>query len=140
MKLAVTCFFLLLTGVSAEECKDVRSALLNQEFNIKPGQSIEIKAEHLQVKFTFVLEDSRCPKGEQCISQGNGKIELELGKGDNHLTSVSLNTSSSPQEAAYGGHTVRLVALNPYPTINKVIHPDDYVATLVVLDTTDRNQ
>lgn len=106
--------------------------MLDQEFSVKIGQRTEIKTEELQIKFTSVLEDSRCPKGEQCIWQGNGKIELELVRAKNESASVSLNTASGPSEADYQGYRIRLTALNPYPVMNQAIPQENYEATLVV--------
>jgi len=131
MRLSIISIFLILSGVCAHS-DDVRSVTLNQEFNIKVGQRVEVKTEKLQIRFTTVLEDSRCPKGAQCIQAGNGKIELELVREKNDPASVSLNTDSGSSEADYQGYTIRLIALNPYPVVNQSIRQEEYEATLVV--------
>ncbi len=132
MRLAAITIFLVLAGVCAQESDDIRNVLLDQEFNIKVGQRVEVKSEKLQIRFTSVPQDSRCPKGAQCITQGNAKIELELVRQKSDPASVSLNTDSGLSEADYQGYTIRLIALNPYPSVNQSIRQEEYEATLVV--------
>lgn len=103
-----------------------------QEFTLKLGQTIRVKGEGLRVKFASVVEDSRCPKGEQCIRQGSAKIRLEVMDGEGKPVTLELNTEPGRQEAAHLGYFVTLVALNPYPAINRQAAPEDYQATLLV--------
>jgi hypothetical protein len=131
MKFAGISILLFLFCICGETA-DVTSSSLDQEFRLKLGSSDEIRKEELQSKFSSVLEDSRCPKGEQCITQGKGVIELELTKGKNKPESVQLNTTSDSQGANDQGYTIRLIDLAPYPKANQLIHQEDYEATLVV--------
>ena len=109
---------------------------LRQEFSLKLGQTIRVKGEGLNVRFASVLEDSRCPKGEQCIRQGSARIRLEVTSGEDKPVALELTTESGAQDEAAGathqGYTVTLVALNPYPAANRQAAPEDYQATLVV--------
>jgi hypothetical protein len=103
-----------------------------QEFTVKLGQTVKVKGEGISVKFASVLEDSRCPRGEQCIRQGSAKIRLEVTGGEGQPVTLELDTEPGRQEAAHLGYAVTLVALNPYPTVNRQAAPEDYQATLVV--------
>ena len=103
-----------------------------QEFTLKLGQTIRVKDEGLKVKFASVVEDSRCPKGEQCIRQGSAKIRVEVAGGGGEPVTLELDTEPGRQEAAHLNYAVTLVALNPYPTVNRQAAPEDYQATLVV--------
>jgi hypothetical protein len=109
---------------------------LRQEFTLKLGQTVRVKGESLRVKFVSVVEDSRCPKGEQCIRQGSAKISLEVTSGEDKPVALELTTEPSAQEEATGaahlGYSVTLVALDPYPLANRQTAPEDYRATLVV--------
>src|SRR4030095_4342211 len=109
-----------------------RQARLNQEFIMRVGEDVVFKGEGLKLRFVSVLEDSRCPKGEQCISAGNGKIELQLKRSQKPPITMELNTLSGNQEAIYDGYDVKLVGLEPYPKLGSRIKPTDYVAALVV--------
>ena len=103
-----------------------------QEFTLKLGQTARVKGEGLEVKFASVVEDSRCPKGEQCIWQGRARIRVEVAGGGGEPVTLELGTEPGRQEAARLDYGLTLVALNPYPTANKQAAPEDYQATLVV--------
>jgi hypothetical protein len=103
-----------------------------QEFTLKLGQTARVKGEGLKVKFASVVEDSRCPKGEQCIRQGSAKIRVEVAGGGGEPFTLELDTEPGRQEAARRGYALTLVALDPYPTANRQAAPEDYRATLVV--------
>jgi hypothetical protein len=133
-------FLFILTALSRADTKDIQNPTMNQEFKLKVGEQAKIATEELSIKFVSVAEDSRCPKGEQCITQGKGKIQLEMAKGENKPQSIELNTSSGPQEANYEKYTVKLLALDPYPVMNRVLKSEDYVATIAVLDITEGNK
>lgn len=90
------------------------------------------KGEGLEVRFVSVLEDSRCPKGEQCITAGNGRIQLQLKKSKKEPVTLELNTSSGTQAADYEGYEIKFVGLDPYPKMGGSIKPADYVVTILV--------
>ena len=137
MKLAVISLLLLINcpgDNSKQTSKHVptRQAPLNQEFIMKVGEDVVFKGEDLEIRFLSVVEDSRCPKGEQCISEGNGKIELQLKRSQKQPVIVELNTSSGTKKANYDGYEVKIVGLEPYPKMGGSIKPADYVVTVLV--------
>ena len=109
-----------------------RQAPLNQEFIMRVGEDVVFKDEGLKVRFVSVLEDSRCPKGEQCITEGNGKIELQLRKSQKEPVTLELDTAFGTQVADYEEFEVKLVGLDPYPKMGRSIKPADYVVTVLV--------
>ena len=138
MKLAVFLLLLLLMNCPGDDSNQTskhepdRQAPLNQEFIMKVGEDVVFKGEGLKVRFVSVLEDSRCPKGEQCITEGNGKIELQLKKPQKEPVTLELNTAFGKQVADYQEFAVKLIALDPYPKMGRSIKPADYVATVLV--------
>jgi hypothetical protein len=140
MKLAIVSMLMILATVTGQTSSEVLNVSLDQEFTIRIDQVIKINLEKLHIKFTSVLEDSRCPKGEQCMTQGNGKIELELILEEKESSSVSLNTAPGLSEVDYHGYTVHLISLNPYPVMNQDVRPEDYEAVLEVTLTNNREQ
>ena len=131
MKPFVIIFGLLIISCFYQNPKSPCEAALNQEIDIKIGQEVLIKGTPLRLKFVSVLEDSRCPKGEQCITAGNGKIEIAVKRSDNE-TKLELNTARGPQQAALDSYEVKLVDLSPYPKRNHPIEKADYVARIIV--------
>ena len=137
MKLVVFSFLLLLTNCPGDDSKTgkrvrARQAPLNQEFTMKVGEDVVFKGEDLEIRFLSVVEDSRCPKGEQCITEGKAKIELQLKRSQKQPVTMELNTSSGTQKANYDGYEVKIIGLEPYPKMGGSIKPADYVLTVLV--------
>jgi hypothetical protein len=135
MKLALISWLLLVVSCPGQDSNQasnrVREAPLNQAFELKIGQEAVIKRERLKVKFVSVLEDSRCPKGEQCIQAGKARVALQLTRNKKSET-IELSTASAGQEVDYNGYGVRLLSLNPYPKMGGNIKPADYVLNLFI--------
>lgn len=122
-------FILTSAAAAGPAQEDVR---LDQEFELRNGQSVRVEGERLTVTFSRVAEDSRCPEGVQCVWAGNAKVVLRLSKGRRRASTMSLNTGVDPRQRVYRGYEVKLVKLDPYPKENRRIRRRDYVATLVV--------
>ena len=89
--------------------------VLEQEFKLKIGESAKSKPEGLEVEFDSVAEDSRCPKGVNCVWAGNAKIILKVKKDAAKPANVELNTNINPQTSRYLEYELRLKELRPYP-------------------------
>ncbi|MEX0879167.1 MAG: hypothetical protein WD451_05480 [Thermoanaerobaculia bacterium] len=120
---------MILMGSCGQAAPEAR---LGEEWTLKPGQAGRIRGEDLRIRFVSVTQDSRCPKGEQCIVAGNAAIALEISRGDLEPVSFQLNTSEEPQEVVYEGYAARLVDLAPYPVTGRAINSVDYLATVLV--------
>jgi hypothetical protein len=86
------------------------------------------------VAFDSVLGDSRCPTGVQCVWAGNGEVRLTLTRGVD-VEAVGLNTTVEPRETAFFGYLVTLRELAPYPVYDEPLDPEEYVATIAVVET-----
>ena len=108
---------------------------LGQEFELKINQEAMIEGEGLAVTFESVLEDSRCPEGVTCVWSGNAKVKIRLSKQKQTPGVVILNTNGAHEmrsSSSYLGYEIRLVALKPYPKVDKPVQPNEYRATLIV--------
>ena len=129
MKLILVSALLIVSTICSSDSNNVQEARLNQEFDLPFKHKAVVKSEELELVFSSVVEDSRCPKGEQCITAGNGEIELAVSKAGKNV-SIQLNTAEEPQEESVGSSTIKLLDLKPYPGQGN--SPQDYVATLLV--------
>jgi hypothetical protein len=132
MKLILVSALLILSTICFSDSNNVQEAQLNQEFDLPFGHKAVLKPEELEIVFSSVVEDSRCPKGEQCITSGNGAIELAVRKAAKSAVIIKLNTEKEPQEELVEGSDIKLLDLKPYPGKGKTGSPQDYVATLLV--------
>ena len=107
---------------------------VGKEFQIRVGQQLKFDGGDFAVKFTRVVQDSRCPSDVNCVWAGNAQVSLEW-IADKCPTAVTLNTNPTPEagdESKVGGFRIKLIKLDPYPHTEKKISPSDYTATLAV--------
>jgi hypothetical protein len=121
---------LLIAGaVSPPACDG--GASLDKEFKLRFGGDAAV-GDGLKVKFSALVEDSRCPKGVDCIWEGNAKIRVELVGAGKQPASFELNTNVEPKSASGAGYEISLLKLDPYPNADARPKEKDYVATLSV--------
>ena len=100
---------------------------------IKYGQETAVVGKDISVRFTAILEDSRCPEGVQCIWEGNARIELAIAKAVENPSSLELNTHDRfPIEAMYLNYIITLIDLKPYPKATEQINMQDYTAIVEI--------
>jgi hypothetical protein len=115
---------------SAESPTEV---LLERNFQLQIGQSAHVAQANLTVGFKGVISDSRCPRGEACIWEGEAIVQIWLQQTGGSMDEFELHTSSRGVNiAVYKGFSVRLVALNPTPVSGVEIDSTNYVATFQV--------
>jgi hypothetical protein len=122
-------FSLLAVGF---RCGSPIEVSFGQAFTLKPGQQAAISREKLVIRFVSVPEDSRCPKGEQCLVEGKARVTLEISVGGAAPVSVDLGTSEGSREMDVAGFQLTLVSLEPFPVSGRPIRAEDYLATISV--------
>jgi len=115
---------------------DVPEFTLNQPFALAGGQDGLIPSEKLNLRFTEVLEDSRCPTQVECVWTGQARIAISVQPDGGGQTNVEFNTNPAPGQtvkaATVGPYSVELASLDPYPQTPDAIEFEDYRATLLV--------
>ena len=113
-----------------------KKIMSDKNFALSVGQEVSSADGKLKIKFVSVPEDSRCPKGVNCIWAGNARVVLQVGEATGKPSRVELNTN--PREATdaaegdYGLYRIKLIGVAPYPVSGQTIAPKSYTATLVV--------
>ena len=112
-------------------------AALDRPFTLAGGQQATITGEPLRLRFTRLLEDSRCPTEVECVWTGQARIAVEVDQDQAAVTTVEFNTNPAPgqnnQSVRSGGYQITLQSLDPYPrTPDDTIALQDYRATLLV--------
>jgi hypothetical protein len=111
-----------------------KGVALGESFELKVGESAEIEAEALKVGFDGVSADSRCPRGEQCVWEGDATVRVWLQKGSETRETHELHTSPKGESAViYQDYELSLLRLDPYPVSGRTIERGDYRATLQVI-------
>ena len=107
-------------------------------FKLKVGESKKTAdvGTFLDVTLLEIVEDTRCPVGDQCPSLGQATIKIDIKSGGIPFgeTSVILEEGQTePTIKRLGKFSVAFVALDPYPgTAGAADAEPDYEATLYV--------
>ena len=119
---ALISVFLLLFSATANAQRD-------QEINVKFGETKTASASGFRVSFVKVLEDSRCPKGANCIWAGRARIQVMLEAKSGAAITVELATiGGDDQSVDMAGYRIHLVKLDPHPSAEKAPEEKEYSA------------
>jgi hypothetical protein len=106
-------------------------AASDARIEVRVGATATLPGTTITVTFVRVVSDGRCPKGVQCIWEGDAAVELRVAPASGDAQTITLHTNDRfERQAVVGGVTVRLEQLEPYPETDKPIAPDNYVVTL----------
>jgi hypothetical protein len=86
----------------------------------------------LRLRFLDVMEDSRCPKGANCIWAGNAKIKVQINKSGGQPKIFELNTGMEKQSVIVDGYEVKLAELTPYPKADSQPKKPGYTAVFEI--------
>jgi len=112
--------------------KDRKAVHLDKEFTLKIGQSAYLKKEDLTITFQSVADDSRCPRGVNCVWAGNAAVVVKVKRGGREAASLTLNSNVNPKTAKYFSYEFSVADLSPYPSSDAKTSKRDYEATLIV--------
>ncbi len=108
---------------------------LGEPVVLHAGQSALIATEVVEVGFTTVEGDSRCPVGVNCFWEGVAVVSMWARVGGAAEAAFTLHTTNGApysKAASVSGYRFELTSLEPQPPPNRSIPPGEYVLTLVV--------
>ena len=113
---AIAALGLLSTGFHCGEAAQVK---LGEAFELRAGEKVSVGGE-VEVRFVAVPQDSRCPKGEQCITAGKAVVRLEVTPRDGKPVTIDLETGARSEsgESDASGFRIVLLDLSPYPSVS----------------------
>ncbi|AFY62010.1 hypothetical protein [Synechococcus sp. PCC 6312] len=104
-----------------------------QPLQIKQGETISLNSGQLKITFVGVVQDSRCPRGAQCVWAGQAVINLKLQDATQPMTPVNLTLDNEPQAMPeFPGYKINFSNLTPYPTHPPITQPKIPEVTLSV--------
>ena len=128
----LVCALLFSAFAKAQQTQDTTSVVIPQIY-VKAFKGEQVTLGVASVKLIKVLEDSRCPKGVQCIWAGEAKVLIEVTKRDGSSKqgayTISQMSTGIPLFSE-DGFVVNLKGLSPYPDSAHKINPEDYFITL----------
>lgn len=127
----IVSLFLVTAGISCSGEKEI-PATLKTEFTLSVGQTALISSEGLKLKFVKVTEDSRCPKGVECIQAGKVTCRVTVNY-QGATSTVDMTVEGDPilSRGTLGNYRV-LYRVQPYPESGKKIAESEYKLLLTV--------
>ena len=101
-------------------------AELNLPFKLAMDHTAQIGSTGLQIRFSDVTEDSRCPSDTACIWSGQVVIAIDVirvGKDPEKITLTSPNVYPIVHELS--DYKLELLAVQPYPATGAAIKKQD---------------
>jgi hypothetical protein len=100
----------------------------------KTCSQIEYKGDHVQICFDSLIEDSRCPKGVECVWAGMAiaKFIFTLNNDQHPMTLSTLNLHVFPSDTTIMGYKIEFIDLLPYADTNSNRDISEYKAELKV--------
>ena len=122
---------LVLAAGCAAPAHPANVVVLDEDFRLQAGRSAMLSAEGIELGFETVGNDSRCGKGDVCITEGDAAVRIWLRARNGPREEHELHTAARLQGAVeFGGFSITLVALHPEAISGRAIDPGEYVATL----------
>ncbi|MGH9878878.1 MAG: hypothetical protein ACRD5H_14700, partial [Nitrososphaerales archaeon] len=119
---------------SAQESQNITTELNNQ-FQLKIGQTAFIESKNIKLRFLNVTEDSRCPADAVCVWEGQVTVLLNVMHNEEGLGDFDLTIRGGDKNLAikpFDGYSIQLMKVDPYPFASRPTELTDYVATLQV--------
>lgn len=107
---------------------------LGQTFSLRVSETAHIDKGNLTLTFKGVTDDSRCPRGVNCIVAGQATVVLVAQVSHGPRADLTLNVPPEGHPTLrFQGYTLTITALEPYPEYGKPIAPDDYRVKILVI-------
>lgn len=131
MKYLILPILILISNFSMGQNDEVQPPVIG--IKVPLGESVVING--ITIKFLEVLEDSRCPKGVNCIWAGRAIVKVEViadGKKEEKTLIIGATRPGEDKNTNLYNSTkfsINGLTLNPYPTAE---HSEDTSYILVV--------
>jgi len=129
-------FLFILTACSPED-EIIKPTPFGEEFFLSFAKTENIE-DGVDLKFSAVIGDSRCPRNVECISAGEVTLFFDLNKSGKLLKSFGLtfsenqNNPDRSQKKEIEGYLIELIEVNPYPQSTVPMGAELYEAVLKV--------
>ncbi len=103
-------------------------------FLLPLGKTAKVKEKNVELTFTEVQEDSRCPLNTNCIWEGQVKIRIALKQPDKTtpVVFVRKGQETQPLIQKVDGIEVKVLEITPYPEEGKPLKKEQYTLKLLI--------
>jgi hypothetical protein len=104
------------------------------DFDLMTGETARVSGSFVNITFTGVREDSRCPTDVQCVWQGNAVVGLALRHANGPATDTVLSLNLEPHSMRYENFFVTVRDLMPQRRTDHPLKQEEYTVTLRVTE------
>lgn len=132
--------FLLLAACEDRNCDCLCSAYESEQVLLNDTLKLKYNEIYCSPEYGFLMgfdsiADNRCPLGVTCVWEGNAGVTITLKSRHDQYSTFRLNTHDSfLSDTVVDGLRFELIAVLPYPEINKNYSPDEYEVLLYISD------
>lgn len=104
------------------------SSDLAQPLNLKYQAPVRLNQAELELNFTELVQDSRCPSDVTCVWAGEVTVKVQLKQGGQLVGVADLTLTGDPAKASakLGDYQLTLLAVTPYPVSTQARQAADY--------------
>lgn len=124
-------FWSLMTGIDHATVTPAPPYIPGTPVTLAPGEGVTARdgAERLDLQFSAVVEDSRCPVDVTCVWAGQATVRLHLGARGTHDIVTGAGAGGAVE---VDGWRIAVTAVEPEAHSQRVIAAQDYRVTLIV--------
>lgn len=112
------------------------TSAIDEDFDMAIGDVVTIEDTDMDIEFTGVKSDSRCPEDGQCLVAGKAQLEFDVTVGKEDPESVTVTFDEGKEEqvgTTVGDYVVTVTDIEPVaPKSGEEIAEDDYSVTVLV--------
>lgn len=106
---------------------------LNLPFKLTMDQTAKVSGADLQLQFSDVTEDSRCPSDVTCGWSGQVVVVIDLFRIEKDAEKITLTSRNAyPIVHELSDYKIELLAVQPYPATSVSIKKQDYKIILQI--------
>jgi hypothetical protein len=108
---------------------------LDTPFTLQYQQKASLSTERIEILFSEITEDSRCPSDVTCMWAGQVSIRLDLIKQGRKFSTLKLTLLPGRESLAtqsFDQYTVQLLQVLPYPKNGQKMRNTDYLAKILI--------
>lgn len=137
-RLVIAALLVMVAGCNSVQTGDSEQQVVlvqkGSDFDLMTGETARISGSFVNITFTGVREDSRCPTDVQCVWQGNAVVRLALRHANGPATDTVLSVNQEPHSMRYENFFVTVRDLMPQRRTDHPLKQMEYTVTLRVTE------
>jgi hypothetical protein len=102
----------------------VKMVAFGEVVSLARGEAANIEKTEIAVTFMSVASDNRCPRGVNCITEGEAFVQVSLGAASAQRVRIDVDPKRTSRVSVPGA-TIEFLGLDPYPEARvKIAHAD----------------